>query len=381
MYNNELSQEQNMILRSVKDIARGKVKSRAGEVDELAQYPQDIWDVLKEADIFSMFFPEEYGGTNLDYHTCCLVIEELAKVDTNTSMMPLTQDLGALPILMSNNEELKKKYIPDIASGDCHVSFAATEPEAGSDLGAISTNAILKGNKYILNGVKHYISYADIADILTVYAKTNSEAGSEGLSCFLVEKNTPGLIIGKKEKKMSVRGAQACEVIFKDCQVQKENLISGEGQAVKNLMNLLNFTRPLVGACAVGLAQGALDYALQYASGRVQFGRPICKFQGIQFMLADMAMEIEAARYLVYYAASQVEKRSSDIPKFSAMAKCFASDVAMKVTVNAVQILGGAGLMCDHPVERMMRDAKQLQIVEGTNQVLRVVIANQLLSR
>jgi len=381
MYINELSQEQNMILKSVKDIAREKVRPRAGEVDELAQHPHDIWEVLKEADIFSMFFPEKYGGTNLDYHTCCLVIEELAKADTNTSMMPLTQDLGALPILMSDNEDLKKKYLPDITSGEIHVSFAATEPEAGSDLGSISTNAILNGDKYILNGVKHYISYADIADILTVFAKTNTEAGAGGLSCFLVEKNSPGLVIGKKEKKISIRGAQACEVIFKDCQVPKENLISGEGQTFKNLMHLLNYTRPLVGACAVGLAQGALDYALEYASGRVQFGQPISKFQGIQFMLADMAMEIEAARHLVYYAAAQVEKRSSNIPKFSAMAKCYASDVAMKVTVNAVQILGGAGLMCDHPVERMMRDAKQLQIVEGTNQVLRVVIANQLSKR
>lgn len=379
MYINELSQEQKMILRTVKDIAREKIRPRAGEVDETGQYPADIWEVLKEADIFSMFFPEEYGGTNLDYHTCCLVIEELAKADTNTSMMPLTQELGSLPILMSDNEELKKKFIPDAANGETHVSFAATEPEAGSDLGTISTNAILKGDKYILNGVKHFISYADIADILTVFAKTDPEAGAGGLSCFLVEKNTPGLAIGKKEKKISIRGAKACEVIFKDCQVPKENLISGEGQTIRNLMNLLNSTRPLVASCAVGLAQSALDYALEYATGRVQFGRPICKFQGIQFMLADMAMEIEAARHLVYYAASQVEKRSSDIPKFSSMAKCYASDVAMKVTINAVQILGGAGLMCDHPVERMMRDAKQLQIVEGTNQVLRVVIANQLL--
>ncbi|MDX9787866.1 MAG: acyl-CoA dehydrogenase family protein [Desulfobacterales bacterium] len=379
MYLNELSKEQNMILRSVKKIASEKIKESAAEADECAQFPNDIWNLLKEADIFSMFFPEEYGGTNLDFHTCCLVIEELSKVDINSAMMPLTQELAALPIIVGNNENLKKKYIPKLASGEWHAAFAATEPEAGSDLGSVSTCAVLKGDKFHLDGIKHYISYADNADILTVFAKTNPEAGAEGLSCFVVEKNAPGLTIGKKEKKISVRGAAACEVLFRDCQIPKENLISGEGQTVKNLMNLLNLTRPLIAACAVGLAQGAFDYALKYSTGRIQFGKPICKFQGIQFMLADMAMEIEAARHLTYYAASQVEKKSSGIPKFSAMAKCFASDVAMKVTTNAVQILGGAGLMCDHPVERMMRDAKQLQIVEGTNQVMRSVIAGKLL--
>jgi len=373
------TEEQVMMRDVARRIAKEKVAPRAEEVDAKAEYPQDIWELCKENGLLSIPFPQEYGGAGGDLVTFCLVTEELAKVDVNTSMIPLTQDLGALPIVLAGGEETKQKYVPKLASGEWHVSFAATEPGAGSDLGALLTRAELRNDKYVLNGKKHYISYADKADVFTVFAKTDLQAGAKGISIFAVEKKTPGLSLGKKENKMSIKGAPAYEVIFEDCPVPKENILGKEGSGMRTVMTLLNETRPLIAAAAIGLAQGALDNAIAYAKERVQFGQPISSFQGIQWMLADMAMEIEAARQLTYKAAALVDQKASDVPKFSSMAKCFATDIAMKVATNAVQILGGAGLMQDYPCERMMRDAKQLQIVEGTNQIQRVIIAAQLL--
>jgi alkylation response protein AidB-like acyl-CoA dehydrogenase len=360
-------------------IAKERVAPRAEEIDEKAEYPHDIWDLCKENGLLAIPFPPEYGGAGGDLVTFCLVTEELAKVDANASMIPLTQDLGSLPIVIAGSEEIKRKYLPKLANGELHVSFTATEPGAGSDLGAMLTRAELRGDHYVLNGTKHYISYANVADIFTVFAKTDIHAGAKGISIFVVERNSPGLSLGKKEKKMSIKGAPAYEVVFEDCPVPKENILGKEGSGMRTVMGILNETRPLIGACAVGLAQGALDAAIRYAKERVQFGQPIANFQGIQWMLADMAMEIEAARQLVYKAAASIDQKASDVPMLSAMAKCYATDVAMKVTTDAVQILGGAGLMQDFPCERMMRDAKQCQIVEGTNQIQRVIIASQLL--
>lgn len=373
------TEEQEMMRDVARRIAKEKVVPRAAEVDEKAEYPHDIWALCKESGLIAIPFPVEYGGAGGDLVTFCLVTEELAKVDVNTSMIPLTQDLGALPIILAGSEEIKRKYLPKLANGELHISFAATEPGAGSDLGAMLTRAELRGDHYVINGKKHYISYADVADVFTVFVKTDLHAGAKGISIFVVEKDTPGLSIGKQEKKMSIKGAPAYEVIFEDCRVPKENILGKEGSGMRTAMTLLNETRPLIGASAVGLAQGSLDTAIKYAKERVQFGQPISNFQGIQWMIADMAMEIEAARQLVYKAAALIDQKSSDVPMLSAMAKCFATDVAMKVATNAVQILGGAGLMQDFPCERMMRDAKQLQIVEGTNQIQRVIIASQLL--
>jgi len=373
------TEEQEMMRDTARRIAKEKVAPRAAEVDEAGEFPLDIWDLCKENSLLSIPFPQEYGGAGGDLVTFCLVTEELARVDVHTSMIPLSHDLGALPIIVAGSEGIKQKYIPKLATGELHIAFAATEPGAGSDLGSMITRAELQGDHYVINGKKHYISYADIADVLTVFAKTDLDSGVKGISIFVVERGTPGLSIGKKEKKMSIKGSPVCEVIFEDCRVPKENILGKEGSGMRTVMTLLNETRPLIGASAVGLAQGALDYAINYAKEREQFGKPISSFQGIQWMLADMAMEIEAARQLVYKAASLIDQKSSDVPMFSSMAKCFATDVAMKVTTNAVQILGGAGLMQDYPCERMMRDAKQLQIVEGTNQIQRIIIATQLL--
>jgi len=373
------TEEQEMMRDVARRIAKEKVAPRAAEADEKAEYPHDIWDLCKKNSLLAIPFPQEYGGAGGDLVTFCLVTEELAKVDVNTSMIPCTQSLGALPIVLAGSEEIKQKYIPKLATGELHISFAATEPGAGSDLGSMITRAELQGDHYVINGKKHYISYADIADVFTVFVKTDLDAGAKGISIFVVDRDTPGLSIGKKEKKMSIKGAPAYEVIFEDCRVPKENILGKEGSGMRTVMTLLNETRPLIAASAVGLAQGALDTAITYAKERVQFGQPISSFQGIQWMIADMAMEIEAARQLTYKAAALIDQKSPDVPKFASMSKCFATDVAMKVTTNAVQILGGAGLMQDFPCERMMRDAKQLQIVEGTNQIQRVILASQLL--
>jgi len=316
-----------------------------------------------------------------------LIVEEIAKVSAAASLIVAAQELvGMMPILIGGSEEQKQKYLPGIADGDQIAAFALTEPNAGSDAGSMKTRAVREGDKYILSGQKCFITNGSIADVFTVFATTEPKAGLKGLSVFILEKNYPGITIGKKEHKMGIRGSETTEVILDNCPVPAENLMGKEGHGFKIAMMTLDCTRPVIGAQAVGIAQGALDYAVNYAKERVQFGKPIATFQGIQFMLADMCTKVEAARQLVYKAAHMIENAgrnnvsASEVSRFSSMCKLFASDVAMQVTVDAVQVLGGYGYMKEYPLERMMRDAKITQIYEGTNQIQRVVIAKNLLS-
>lgn len=373
------SEEQEMLRKTVERLAKEKIAPRAAEIDARGEFPQDIFELLRQNEIIGIPYPTEYGGFNGGTLTFAMVTEELAKVCGSSSMIPLTQDLGAMPIVIGGTHEQKKKYLSPIARGEYHGAFALTETNAGSDVAAMQTKAVREGDSYLVNGRKCFISYSNIADVISLFAKTDPNAGTKGISAFILETKTPGFSIGKVEDKMGFKGVPNCEVILENVRIPKSNLLGKEGEGFKIAMTTLDRTRPLVGAVGVGLAQGALDYAIRYAKERVQFGRPIATFQGLQFMMADMAMQIEAARQLVYKASAMIDEGSSEIAVIGAMAKCFATDVCMKVTVDAVQILGGYGYMKDYPTERMMRDAKMLQIVEGTNQIQRVVIASRIL--
>jgi alkylation response protein AidB-like acyl-CoA dehydrogenase len=375
----ELSEEHKMLQQTVRQLAREKVEPRAAEIDAEGEYPWDMFELLRDNDLLALCFPEELGGAGADLLAVCIAIEELARVCTNTSLILGVCKLGSTPILLAGNDDQLKKYIPPLARGEKQCAFGLTEPGAGSDAAAMSTRAERKGDYYVLNGQKCFITNAGIADTYSVFAKTDEKAGVKGISAFIVEKDFPGFEIGKIEHKMGIRGSQTAELIFTDMKVPVENLLGKEGEGFKIAMMTLDRTRPSIGAQAVGIAQGALDHAVSYAKERVQFGRPIARLQGIQFMIADMAMQVEAARQLVYYSACLVERAGREASAVSAMAKCFASDVAMRVTVDAVQVLGGYGYMTEYPLERMMRDAKITQIYEGTNQIQRVVIARHLL--
>jgi len=375
----ELTQEQKMLQQTVRQLAKEKVEPRAAEIDATGEYPWDMFELLKENELFALCFPEELDGAGADLLSVCIAIEELAKVCANTSLILGVCKLGSQPIMLAGTEEQKKKYIPPLARGDKQCAFGLTEPGAGSDAAAMSTRAVKKGDVYVMNGQKCFITNGGIAETYSIFAKTDESAGVKGISAFIVEKDFPGFEVGKIEHKMGIRGSQTTELIFTDMEVPAENLLGKEGEGFKIAMMTLDRTRPSIGAQALGIAQGALDHAVAYAKERVQFGAPIARLQGIQFMLADMAMQVEAARQLVYYSAALVERAGREASAVSAMAKCFASDVAMRVTVDAVQVLGGYGYMTEYPLERMMRDAKITQIYEGTNQVQRVVIARHLL--
>lgn len=372
-----LTRDQEMLRQSIKKFAVERVLPIASEIEEKGM-PDELVTMLNQQGIMGLPYDVQYGGGGADLLTMCIAIEELAKVCANTAMVPTTQELGAMPIVLAGNQKQKETYLPRIASGEWRVSFALTEAEAGSDVASMRTRADFDGRNYIINGSKRFISYADVANILCVFAKTEVEKGSKGISAFIVERSAPGVTIGKKENKMGFRGFSSCEVYFENVIVPQENLIGKEGDGFRIAMQTLNKTRPLVGAIAVGLAQGALDYAVSYSKERKQFGRPIAQFQGLQWMMADMAIQIEAARQLVYRAATVIDNGEPGVALYGAMAKCFATDVAMKVTTDAVQILGGVGYMKDYPTERYFRQAKLLQIVEGTNQIQRVVISSQL---
>ena len=295
-------------------------------------------------------------------------------------MVALNHELAATPILIAGTEEQKKKYISRVASGETYMAFALTEPDAGSDVAGMKTKAVDMGDYYLVNGAKRYISFAADSDVITLFAKTDTSKGLKGISAFIVEKNWPGITVGRHEDKMGFRSLQASEVYFDDVKIPKENLLGKEGSGFKTAMLTFDATRPLVASVGIGLAQGALDDAIEYAKVRVQFGKPISENQGLQWMMADMAMKIEAARQLVYKAACLVDQDDVSAPKFSAMCKCFATDVAMSVATDAVQICGGSGYMKEYPFEQRMRDAKLLQIVEGTNQIQRIVISSYLLA-
>ncbi len=374
-----LNEEQKMVLKVVRDIAKDKILPVRQELDEKEEFP---WEILKEmakADLFRIFIPEEYGGAGMGNLDLCIVTEELAKVCAGVATSYASNALGAEPIMLFANDEQKKKYLPQIASGEKLAAFGLTESGAGSDVGGIKTTAIKDGNHYILNGTKQWITNGSEAEIYSVFALTNPKRGPRGLSAFIVEKGTEGFSFGKKENKLGIRASTTTELFFENVRIPKENIIGKEGMGFLIAMRTFDLTRTGVGALALGIAEGALEESVKYAKERFQFGQSISSFQTIQIMLADMATQIEAAKALIYSVARHIDSGGKNYSKESAMAKLYASDVAMKVTIDAVQIFGGYGYMKDYPVEKMMRDAKITQIFEGTNQIQRLVIANRLL--
>jgi len=374
----KLSEEQEMVRAMARKMAKDRLAPRAAEVDAKGEFPWDIIEFYRQNNILGMPVPAQYGGQGADALSCHLVIEEFATECANSAHALADHWLGFHPLEIACNEEQKRKIFPEL--GKKLVAFSITESEAGSDVRNLRTRAVLQGSVYILNGTKIFCTNGAFADYIIVFAQTDPKAGSHGLSAFLVEKGTPGLSIGKIEDQMGMRGTPSCEIILEDCPIPKDNLLGKEGDGFIIAMQTFDLARPTDGTVALGIAQGALNYAKEYAKQRVQFGQPIAEFQGIQFMLADMAIQIEAARNLLYKAISIIDDGAPD-PMMSAMAKCFATDMAMKVTTDAIQVLGGYGYIKTYPVERMFRDAKLLQIVEGTNQIQRLVVARNLLRR
>jgi len=373
-----LNDLQKTVKEMARTIAEEKILPVRAELDENEEFPWAIMQYLADTDLFRVFVPEEYGGLGGGCLELCLVTEELSRVCSGVGVSYADNALGTFTLLGYGSEEQKRKYLPDIASGRRLTAFAVTEAEAGSDIGAIKTTATRTDVGYVINGTKQFITNGGEAEIYTIIVLTDKEKGPRGASAFLVEKGTPGFSFGRKEKKMGIRTSATRELIFEDCLVPAENIIGREGMGFIMTMRLFNLSRPGIGAQAVGIAQGALEAAVGYAKKRIQFGHPIISFQAVQHMLANMATDVEAARALVYAAARTVDSGAKNVGLESAMAKVFASDVAMRVTTDAVQIFGGVGYMRDYPVEKMMRDAKITQIYEGTNQVLRSVIASEL---
>ena len=374
-----LTEEQQEIKALARQLAEEKMKPVREKYDEEEIFPWDIVKLMAQTDLFRVMLPEEYEGLGGKVLDLVIMMEELSRVDGGIALALGGTGLGMYPILLSGNEEQKQKYLPPIADGAKLAAFALTEANAGSDAGGIKTTAVKDGDHYILNGTKQWITNGGEADIYTVFALTNKSKGVRGTSAFIVEKGTEGFSFGKKEKKMGIRASCTRELIFEDVKIPTENLIAREGTGFMTAMKTLDKSRPMVAAQALGIAQGAMEEAVKYSHERHQFGNPISAFQGIQFMLADMGTKIEAARALIYATARMMDSGEKKFSMESAMCKTFASDVAMEVTTNAVQVLGGYGYMKEYPVEKMMRDAKITQIYEGTNQIQRLVIASQLL--
>ena len=374
------SEEHRAIRKAVRELCDAKVAPYAAAVDEEARYPREAADALLAADFHAPHVPEQYGGAGADALATVIVIEEVARACVSSSLIPAVNKLGSLPVQIAGSEELKAKYLTKLANGEGGFSYCLSEPEAGSDAGGMTTRAVRDGDHWVLNGVKRWITNAGESEYYTVIAVTDPELRTRGMSAFVVEKSDEGVSFGAKEKKLGIKGSPTREVYFDNVRIPADRMIGEEGTGFETAMRTLDHTRVTIAAQAVGVAQGAVDYALGYAAERQQFGKPIADFQGLQFMLADMGMKVEAARQLTYAAAGRSERGDSDLTFFGAAAKCFASDVAMEVTTNAVQVLGGYGYTRDYPVERMMRDAKITQIYEGTNQVQRIVMARQLLA-
>jgi len=376
-----LSEEQEMFRQTVRRFAEERVASRVSEMDKEDCFPRDLYQEIAKMGLPALFYPLEYGGSDADLLTCCLASEELCRVSTSVGAF-----LGSIHSLVSScfklsaSREQREKYLPDVTSGRKICAFGLTEPDAGSDIASMRSRAVRDGNEYILNGVKNFNSGIDFADMTLVYAKTDPSAGIKGISALIVENGTPGFSYSVTGRMLGFRGIHHCESVFEDCRVPKENLIGKEGEGFQTVLKVLDEGRTLAGASGVGTAQGALDYAVRYAKERIQFGKPIAEFQAIGHMLADMATMTESARHLVYKAAAVVREHSKESMKLATMAKYFATDVAMKVTSRAVDILGGYGYSEEYPVERMMRDAKGLQIYEGTNQIQRNAVARVLLT-
>lgn len=374
-----LTEEQEMIQEIAARIADEKIKPVALEYDEKGIFPRDIVKILADSDLCGVYIPEEYGGFGGGVFEMSLVVEQLSRACGGIALAYAGTGLGTYPIILYGTDEQKQKFLPSIASGEKMAAFGLTEANAGSDAAGIQTTAVLDGDEYILNGTKQWITNGGEADIYTVIACTNRAKGARGFSAFIVEKDTPGFSFGKKENKMGIRASVTSELVFEDCRIPKENLLSRPGMGFLVAMKTLDRTRPGVASQALGIAQGALDEALKYSLEREQFGKTISSFQAVQHMMADMAIQIEAARCLVYQTCRYVDSGAKSISKESAISKVFASDTAMKVTVDAVQVMGGYGYMKEYPVEKMMRDAKITQIYEGTNQIQRNVIALEMI--
>jgi alkylation response protein AidB-like acyl-CoA dehydrogenase len=375
-----LPEEHQAVREAVRALCDAKIAPFAAEVDEEARYPQEAADALLAADFHAPHVPEQYGGAGADALATVIVIEEVARACVSSSLIPAVNKLGSLPVQIGGGEEIKAKYLSKLAKGEGGFSYCLSEPDAGSDAANQKTRAVRDGDGWVLNGVKRWITNAGVSEYYTVLAMTDPEKRSRGISAFVVEKSDEGVSFGAKEKKLGIKGSPTREVYFDNVRIPGDRIIGAEGEGFEIAMKTLDHTRVTIAAQAVGVAQGALDYALEYAQERQQFGKSISDFQGLQFMLAEMGMKVEAARQMTYAAAGKSERGDKDLTFFGAAAKCFASDVAMQVTTDAVQVLGGYGFTRDYPVERMMRDAKITQIYEGTNQVQRIVMARQLLA-
>ncbi|MEU8134557.1 acyl-CoA dehydrogenase [Streptodolium elevatio] len=373
-----IGEEHDMLRDSVRALAEAKIAPYAADVDEQGRFPQEALDALTANDLHAVHIPEEYGGSGADALATVIVIEEVARVCASSSLIPAVNKLGTMPLILSASEELKKQYLAPVARGEAMFSYCLSEPEAGSDAAGMKTRAVRDGDFYVLNGVKRWITNAGVSEYYTVMAVTDPEKRSRGISAFVVEKSDEGVSFGAPEKKLGIKGSPTREVYLDNVRIPASRMIGDEGTGFSTAMATLDHTRVTIAAQALGIAQGALDYAKGYVTERKQFGKPVADFQGVQFMLADMAMKLEAARALTYQAAAKSQRNDPDLTFHGAAAKCYASDAAMEITIDAIQLLGGYGYTRDYPVERMMRDAKITQIYEGTNQVQRIVMARNL---
>ncbi len=382
-----LTEEEQMLRDMVRRLAKEKIAAGAEERDKVGEYPFDMLELMKENGLMGVDFPEQYDGMEAGLLAHCIVVEELAKVDASVALIPSCQELGSLPIILAGNHEQKEKYLKPLSTGETLAAFGLTEAKGGSDVAALKTRAVRKGDKYIINGTKTFITNGGVADTYSIYAITDPDVPSyKGASVFIMEKGMPGFTVGKKEHKLGIRCSDTRELIFEDVELPVENRLGEEGEGFHIMMKTLDFSRPSVAAQALGIAAGAFEYATQYAKERETFGKPIIRHQAIAFKLADMAMKITAARQLLYktcdllqaFVGKDLSKVPAEIIRHSSMSKAFCSDTAMATTIEAVQVLGGYGYISEYPVERMMRDAKITQIYEGTNEIQRIVIASTL---
>jgi len=373
-----LPEEHEELRAAIRALAEKEIEPYAAAVDEEARFPQEALDALNASGFNAVHVPEDFGGQGADSVAACIVIEEVARVDASASLIPAVNKLGTMGLILRGSDELKKKVLPEIAEGKM-ASYALSEREAGSDAASMRTRAKADGDDWILNGSKCWITNGGKSSWYTVMAVSDPDKGANGISAFMVHEDDEGFTVGPKERKLGIKGSPTTELYFENCRIPGDRIIGEPGTGFKTALATLDHTRPTIGAQAVGIAQGALDAAIAYTKDRKQFGRPVADNQGVQFMLADMAMKTEAARLMVYSAAARAERGEPDLGFISAASKCFASDIAMEVTTDAVQLFGGAGYTVDFPVERMMRDAKITQIYEGTNQIQRVVMSRALL--
>jgi alkylation response protein AidB-like acyl-CoA dehydrogenase len=376
-----MEKEKQMIRAAAEKTAQRMVQPVAAKIDANEELPRHLVEAFGKQGFLSLLIPDAYGGTDGDLTSFCIVIEEIAKVSGSSSLLILAQGMGTLPIVLGGSPSQKDLYFTEISEKYSLTAFALNESEGESEASLIKTKAEKQESDYLINGRKCFITHGSLPTFYSVFAVANPKHGPEGISAFIVEEGTPGLLLEKREKKVGMRGSVTMDLIFENCRIPQENRLGEEGKGWKMAMDALNISRPAIGAQAVGIAQGALDFAIHYAKERIQFGKPISSFQAIQFMIADMATRVEAARALVYKAAAQIDAKLKDTEKLSALSKYFASEMAMKVTTDAVQILGGYGYMKDYPVERMMRDAKVTQVYEGANQNQRWRVAQQLLRK